>query len=57
MGLIRLVADHTTPSEGVRYAFPELAILENALIRATDDQRAKLLGLVSGIASLVEGKE
>ena len=40
-----------------RHIFPELVDLENALIQATDDQRAKLLGLVSGIASLIEGKD
>ena len=57
MGSIRRVAEQNLRSEGVRYPFPELADLENALIHATDDQRAKLLGLVSGIASLVEGKD
>lgn len=45
------------PSRATRYGFPEMADLEDALNNATDDQRAKLLGLVSGIAALVEGKD
>lgn len=57
MGLIRRVAEQNPPSQGVCYAFPEPADLEKALIHATDEQRAKLLGLVSGIADLVEGKD
>lgn len=46
-----------SPTGTTRYEFPELTALEQALVNATDEQRAKLLGLVAGLAELVEGKD